>query len=119
MDTSVLYAVFDEDDHHHEEAVRRLAAAWPLVIPSEVLVETLGLVKSRAGQQGRRAAHRYLLSLPHAEFTHETDLPAVLRIMEEEPGLSLVDAAVVWHCRRLPALAATFDARLRRLAAKT
>lgn len=110
-DTSCLYAFLDADDAHHAAAVAEVERSGPLVVPAEVLVETVGLVGSRAGRQSARAAQAYLAGLPHAEFSHPTDMHEVL-IMAKAEGLPLVDAAVLWHCRRLGIRAASFDKRL-------
>ena len=115
-DSSCLFALFKADDEHHAAARKEVERPGPLVIPSEVLVETLGLIGARLGRPAAKAAAAFLGSLPHVEFTHPTDLHEALLIQREHPELSVVDAAVVWHCRRLPARAATFDKRLERLA---
>ena len=117
-DTSCLYAFFNEEDEHHAKARHKVSLPGPLVIPGEVLVETIGLITGKVGRAAATAAQSYLVRLPHAEFSHETDLHAVLAIVKDHPALSIPDATVIWHCRRLPARAATFDARLRRLARK-
>ena len=75
-------------------------------------METLGLVKARAGKPAAAAARDFLMALPHVEFTHPTELHEALQIQGEHPGLSIVDASVLWHCRRLGVRAATFDRQL-------
>ena len=111
-----MFALFKVDDVHHAAARKEVERPGPLVVPSEVLVETLGLLGAQMGRPAAKAAADFLRRLPHVEFTHATALHEALLIQQEHPGLSIVDAAVVWHCRHLGVRAASFDAKLRRLA---
>jgi 5'-methylthioadenosine phosphorylase len=64
-DTSALYPVFDGDDAHHAQAREDLADPAPVVVPSEILVETINLIEYRFGFSPASTALERLLAKPH------------------------------------------------------
>lgn len=112
-DSSFLIAVYDREDPRRELALERLSGAVPVVVPPEVVAETLGVVQSRAGYEVARTIHDELAELAHVSFADATDPDAVAEVSEEGQGeLSWVDAAVVWRCRSEDAEPLSFDAEI-------
>lgn len=98
-DTSVLYAVLDEDDDHHDQAVGDLEDPEPILVPREILVETVDLVRHRADAGAASAALDDLLALPHVSVAEPVHVEAVQAVFDEAAGdLSLADAVVVQTC---------------------
>lgn len=110
-DTSVLYAFFDADDVHHDAAVSDLGDPEPIVVPTEVLAETIDLVVDRALHEVASAALEDLLALPHVSVMGErVHVSAVQDIYQDAGGaLSLTDAFVVQACRVLGARPLAYD----------
>lgn len=110
-DTSALYALFRENDAHHAQAKAQLATGEPIVVPAEILTETLCLIQFRAGFAPARAAAAFLAATPCVEVqpTHDEPWDDILgetaRCFEAAQGrLSRADAVVAaWsRKRRLP-----------------
>jgi len=106
-DTSALYALFHENDAHHGKAKAQLATGEPIVVPSEILTETLCLVQLRAGFGPARAAAAFLARTPCIEVQPTPDEPwddiqgDVARCFDASEGtLSRADAVVVAWCRK-------------------
>ncbi len=114
-DTSFLFALFVADDTHHAAARDAAGVAGPVVVPSEVLTETIGLLGHRVGRAEAAAVVAAMRAQRAFEFVHATEPQEALSVMDET-GLSFVDAVVLWHCRRLGIPAQTFDDRLAALA---
>ena len=109
-DTSVLYALFSEGDRFHSRAKDDVGDPDPLVIPTEVLVETIDLLAYRFGSEAGRKALDSLLGLPHVRVAERVELPPVRRIYEAARGrLSLADAFVVQTCVALGADPLAYD----------
>lgn len=116
-DSSFLIAVYDREDPRRELALERLTGPVPIVVPPEVVAETLGVVQSRAGYEVARTIHGELAELVHVSFADATDPDAVAEVFEEGAGaLSWVDAAVVWRCRSDDAEPLSFDAEIEEMA---
>jgi predicted nucleic acid-binding protein len=107
-DTSALYALFRENDAHHAKAKAQLASGEHIVIPAEILTETLCLIQLRAGFAPARAAAGFLASTPCVEVQPTHDDPwddiqgEAARCFEDAAGrLSRADAVVVaWSRKR-------------------
>lgn len=100
VDTSVLIAASRPNDPNHAKALQWMSEPGPAVVPNEVVIETLGVVRSHVG---REAALQLLLALRGTEgieLGHETELASALALRDAKPGLSLVDAVgitVAWR----------------------
>lgn len=116
-DTGVLYALFDEEDRHHAQARADVAEPEPILVPSEILVETAGLVRIRLGREAERTALRDLLGLPNLSMAPKVQVVAVRAVYESAGGkLSLADAFVVQTCRATGARPLAYDDDIRRAA---
>ncbi|HUR62134.1 MAG TPA: PIN domain-containing protein [Candidatus Thermoplasmatota archaeon] len=114
-DTSVLYALFVPRDAQHARARKAIADPAPILVPGEILAETVSLLQYRHGYEVARKAAAFLRSLPHLEVQPTLDGPYedllgqawTTYAMESKGNLSYPDSVVVAWCRRrkLPALA--------------
>lgn len=117
-DTSALYAFLVESDAHHGKAVRALADPEPIVVPTEILVETVQLLAYRFGWEAGRGALDALLQLPHVGIAEKVAFEAVRQVHAAGKGkLSLADAFVVQTCRTLGATPLAFDASIAKASA--
>lgn len=98
LDTSVLYAAFDEADPRHEGTQRELSRPEPLHVPLTVMAEFLDLVTYRRDRKVARQVYADLAQLPHLRFVPVRDEHAALAIWRQRPSLSVVDATVVQSC---------------------
>lgn len=113
-DTSVLYAFAVAGDAHHARAMDDMALAEPVVVPSEILVETTDLIAYRFGWETAVRTLRALLSLPHVSVAEKVHFEAAQRVHAAAQGrLSLADAFVVQTCRALGADPLTYDDDIR------
>lgn len=110
-DTSFMIACLNASDPRQAKARSDLKAARPLVVPTEILVETLGVLKAKSGQAAARQALTALLAIPNIEWQECCNFPASTAIYTEERGLSLPDAIVVQTCVERNAPCLTFDER--------
>lgn len=97
VDTSWLYALFDEDDAHHDRALKRSKKAGIYEVPSEILGETLALRYTRATQDKANAASTLLDQIINAGFHIlglEDPTPA-LAMYRHKPSLSYPDCVAV------------------------
>lgn len=117
-DTSLLVALFDASDPRHDEARMSLASATPAIVPTEILVETLGVVKVKAGRRAATSVLDGLVRLPNVTWSECCDLQGSLRIYRRFPSLSFPDAVVVQECVVRGADILTFDEGQRRAVAK-
>ena len=109
-DTSALYALFSATDAFHKRAVEEVGETEPIVVPSEILVETVDLVAYRSTFEAAKRALAYLVQLPHVNIADRVDVGAVQGIFGEAHGtLSLADAFVVQTCLALGAEALAYD----------
>jgi predicted nucleic acid-binding protein len=107
-DTSALYALFRANDAHHAQAKAQLATGEPILVPAEILTETLCLVQFRAGFAPAREVARFLERTPCVEVAPTPDDPwddilgEAARCFEAGGGLlSRADAVVVaWSRKR-------------------
>ena len=110
-DTSFLVAFFDADDSRHAAARDELAKADTVRVPTEILVETLAVIKHKADLAAARKAAAALMAIPQIQWQESCDLPAAYAIYREEKRLSLPDAIVVHSCLQAKAACLTFDER--------
>ncbi|MEA3143655.1 MAG: hypothetical protein QOG31_979 [Thermoplasmata archaeon] len=115
-DTSALYALFRENDAHHAKAKAQLATGEAIVIPSEILTETLCLIQLRAGFAPAQAAAAFLAKTPCVEVqpTHAEPWDDILgeaeRCFGDSGGrLSRADAVVVAWSRKRRLAAWSYD----------
>jgi predicted nucleic acid-binding protein len=108
-DTSFLVAVFDEKDRRQAEARKAFAAADRVLIPTEILVETLGVLQRKSGDQAARAALEGLVGIPNVRWGETCNFTASSRIFRQERGLSFADAIVVEQCIATGWLPLSFD----------
>ncbi|MGQ0536922.1 MAG: type II toxin-antitoxin system VapC family toxin [Methanobacteriota archaeon] len=114
-DTSALYAFADEDDAHHPKAREALEDPDPIVVPTEILVETHNLLAFRSGAKSARAALEDILALPHIGPAEKVAFEGVWKVFLDSGGqLSLADSIVVQTCRLLGATPLTFDRQILR-----
>lgn len=111
-DSSALYAVIVERDTHHEQARAALEDPEPIVIPSEIMAETVALLQMRLGFEKARAAGAGLRATPQVrvEGSSAAIVNGAWEIFEGARGkLSLPDSFVVAWCRSEGASPLTFD----------
>jgi len=112
-DTSVLYALFSEADRFHRAAVEDVGDPDPIVMPTEVLVETIDLLTYRFGFDAGRSAFDFLVDLPHVGIAEKVEVEAVRAIHRAARGqLSLADSFVVQTCLALGVDALAYDQRI-------
>lgn len=117
-DTSLLVALFDATDPRQGDARRSLASATPVIIPTEIIVETLGVVKVKAGRRAALSVLDGLVRLPNVTWSECCDFQGSLRIYRRFPSLSFPDAVAVQECIARGAGLLTFDEGQRRAFAK-
>ncbi|MBI4392220.1 MAG: PIN domain-containing protein [Euryarchaeota archaeon] len=109
-DTSFLITLFDERDPRHALACEIAEEPEPIVVPLEVLGETLGVVHLRRGFDVARAIWADLGKIPHMEFLETGEGAATAEIFAGANGaLSWVDSAVVARCKMLGASPLCYD----------
>jgi predicted nucleic acid-binding protein len=116
-DTTALYAFFTPDDAHHDKARRALSRPEPILVPAEILAETLQLIQYRKGFAVARDAAAVLAALPHVEVQatpdhHPEDVLGEARRTHllAAGRLSLYDAIVVAWCRKRRLQPLAYDA---------
>lgn len=112
-DTSFLIAVFDSSDPRRSKAREELDKAARVVIPTEILVETLGVLKVKASRRAAIDALEKLLRLPNVTWSECCDFQGTLAIYRSHPALSFPDAVVVRECITRGARLLSFDERQR------
>ena len=112
-DTSALYALFSEDDQFHERAMIDVSVADSIIVPTEILVETVDLLTYRFGADAGKKALKSLIELPHVSVAEKVEISAVKEIHDKSEGtLSLADAFVVQTCVALGADELAYDERI-------
>lgn len=110
-DTSFLIAVFDSSDARHSQARKDLGMAAPVIIPTEILVETLGVLKVKASRRAAAEALEKLLRLPNITWSECCDFQGSLAVYRSHPALSFPDSVVVRECITRGAGLLSFDER--------
>lgn len=112
-DTSVLYALFSEADRFHGRAIKDVSDPDPIVLSTEVLGETIDLLKYRFGFDAGGRALDFLLGLPHLALAERVEVAAVRAVYRGARGrLNLTDSFVVQTCLALGAEALAYDRRI-------
>ena len=112
-DTSFLIACFDAADPRRDLAFKQLSDPAPIIVPPEVLTETLGVLMARKGYQVARGVWEDLVSLAHVSLQDSTDSQAIATLfLGGNTKLSWVDCSVVWNCRQRGFKALCFDPAL-------
>lgn len=117
-DTSFIIAFFDRTDRRHDETRVAFEKADHVLISTEVLVETFGVVKARAGRGAAQTVLRDLMRLENVGWEEHCDIAAVFRICEEEPTLSFPDAVGIHNSLRTGQDLWTYDVRQRKVLEK-
>lgn len=113
VDSSFLVAVFDQSDPRQVQARQELEKAAPAIIPTEILVETLGVLKVKVGRASASDALEKLLRLPNVTWSECCDFQGSLEVYRRFAALSFPDAIVVRECKSRDAPPLTFDDRQR------
>lgn len=111
-DTSFLVALFDQDDDHHDHARRLMRSTDHVLISTETLIETLGVLKAKLGRQAAKDALEGLIRLENVGWEEQCDIMNAYRLYHRRKTRSLVDAIVIHNCVRLGVPPLTFDKRL-------
>ena len=115
-DTSVLYALADEEDAHHAQAMREAGRQRSVLVPSEILAETLAMIGFRLGKDAARAWLSAFRQIPHARVaaTRQAIVDDACASLARPGSLSYPDWILVHTCRSVGAQPWTFDADVRR-----
>lgn len=117
VDANILIAILDDKDVHHKAAANLIANAGPerLLVHEITLAETL-ILPHRAGSAARAAHFIEALGI-----TTPDPLPGLALDLAEvraDTGLKMPDCICVALAKRLQHDLATFDVRLRNVAAQ-
>lgn len=82
VDTSWLFALFDEDDVHHSKARKEAEQPGRLLVNPIVLVEMLDLVKARAGRKTSLEVHDALVRMSQVQLVEAPRGSTFVRVME-------------------------------------
>lgn len=108
-DTSFIIAVFDSSDARHQKARQALDQAAQVIIPTEILVETLGVLKMKASRRAATEALEALLRLPNVTWSECCDFQGSITIYRDRPALSFPDSVVVRECLARRARLLSYD----------
>ena len=111
-DSSFLVALFSSGDQNHSAADREASQPEPILVISEVLSETLGLLQKRKGIDFARMVKQWLESRPHFQFafTQRDHFDLAARIFLKAPErLNYVDALLVAWAISTKARLLSFD----------
>ncbi len=101
-DTSALVSLATETDHNHvpatKEATRLREASRPIILPVDVLVETVNILGKRSGHDTALKAAGELLR-PGSQFVLIETRPYLIAALEKSkdqpPAVSLTDCLVI------------------------
>lgn len=108
-DTSFVITFFDRDDPRHETARDLARDPEPIVVPPEVLGETLGVVHALHGYDLALGILDGLHGMPNLSLLEKASPMATGEVFRDAGTLSWVDAAVVARCREEDADPLAFD----------
>jgi len=114
-DTSFLYALFSEEDSLHRRAVRQAGNLDSLLVPAEIISETLALIHYRQGFDFARSAGEWMRTQGVVEvgMPTETILDGAWQEYVAAHGrLGYPDSLVVSWCRSRGAIPLAFDTHL-------
>lgn len=115
-DSSFLLALFLSGDRNHGSADREAAKSEPILVLSEVLGETLGVLQKRKGIDFARLVKQWIEGKPHFQFafTQRTHFDAASRIFMKAPErLNYVDSIVAAYAIASATTLLTYDEDLR------
>ena len=114
-DSSFLYALFSREDALHARAVRAGGEVESLLIPAEILSETLALIHYRQGFYAARAAGEWVRAQDIVEIGMSTraTLDGAWQEYRAAAGrLSYPNSVVVSWCRSVGARPLAFDTHM-------
>lgn len=97
-DSSFLVALFVSGDRNSAAAEREAARPDPILVPSEVLGETLGVLQKRKGIDFARLVKDWMDSKPHFQyvFTQRAHFDVASRMFRKSTHrVNYVDAVVI------------------------
>lgn len=98
-DSSFLITLVDEGDPRQAQARELVSDPSPLLVPPEVVGETLGVLHARAGYERAQLVWEKLGDLANLVSLNSTRMEQIAPIFLDGGGdLSWTDAAVVAHC---------------------
>ena len=118
-DTSFLYALFSKSDAFHSRARRAAALADAILVPVEILAETVSLIHYRAGLAAAKSAGSWIRIQKRIEVAppSRSVLERCWGIFRAARGrLSYPDAVVLAWCRERRATPLAFDQAILRRA---
>ncbi len=95
VDTSWLYAFFDESDAHHSRAREDAETAGPWLVNPIALVETLNLVRHRTDRATSVRFYQTLQGMGQVRLVGAPKPAYMARLMEQHGGISWADAAIL------------------------
>jgi len=112
VDTSFLYALFSGTDAFHERALREAKQYDSVLLPPEILSETVALIHYRQGFEAARNAGQWISAqrafrIPASDESFAWVPWRVFRTWRGK--LSYPDAVVVAWCRQLRGAPLAFD----------
>lgn len=115
-DTSWLFALIDGDDLHHAKAIAQAGSGRSFLVPSEILAETLALVRWKFGREAQHALLAALTAMPHARIgaTRAAVVDQAVHSALRPGPLSYEDWIVVHTCGATGARPWSFDKGLLR-----
>lgn len=114
-DSSFLITLVDEGDPRQAQARELASDPSPLLVPPEVVGETLGVLHARAGYDRAQLVWETLGDLANLVHLGSTRMEEIAPIFEASEGaLSWTDAAVVAHCLAEDAEPLCFDPAIER-----
>ncbi len=116
-DTSFLYALFSESDQFHARALSEAGRAEAILVPGEILSETVSLIQYRQGHAAARAAGEWIRGQAGLEIgvTSRRRLEKVWAAFVSGRGrLSYADAVVLAWCEGRGVEPLAFDEALLR-----
>src|SRR5438045_2971790 len=101
-DTSGLVSLATDTDQHHKPAMKAAAklrdASRPILLPSDVYVETINVLGKKSGHETALKVASELLH-PDSQFllieTHTSLITALEKFKDQPPGVSLTDCIVM------------------------
>lgn len=116
-DSSFLLALFLSGDRNFAAADREAARPEAILVVSEVLAETLGVLQKRKGIDFARLVKQWMEGKPHFQFvfTQRSHFDLASRIFVKAPErLNYVDSVIVAWAVASSASVLTYDEDLRR-----
>jgi predicted nucleic acid-binding protein len=114
-DSSFIIALFDESDERQQMAQGWASDPEPIVVPAEVMAETMVVVHRRKGVAAALDIWNQLILLPHVAFLETSETERAAKVFSSAKGkLSWVDAVVVARCREGDLKPLSFDAHIER-----